>query len=401
MTVEFSRILAEGVEVWNAWRDEHPHIQPDFNNIVFSPIQRQFNKSFHQILNLSHASFQNAGLQHASFLNTSLTNADFSNAELAHTRFNGADLSEANLSRLDLTGVDFSQAILDNTDLSGSDLSEVKNITQEQLSAALGDEETSLPSHMTIPEHWIEEITTSETISPALPLQKKKTILQRPLLLGGTLLAAASGLFILTDTIMQSFSSKNVPAALLSYQPVQVKQSDKKKSDTKSTAKDPGDKKKTVASKEPQAQPQPPEIISEETVSSGSTGSNGSHSTVYYYPSPYGSSRSSNTGNNTDNSDELNSESDTTLVLHSDIGEDLSGFLEAQQKAERRKKLQRALDNSVNSDGSGNSATSVNSQSAFQPGSHSLTNGNIPAATRATGNTITNNLPVAGKLLGR
>ncbi len=414
MTVEFSGILAEGVEIWNKWREEHPHIQPNFSDTVFSPIQRQFNKSFHQVLDLSGANFRNAGLQHASFLNTNLTNADFTDAELAFTRFSGADLTDADLSCLDLTGVDFSNAVIRNTNLSGSDLSNVKNISQEQLFTAQGDENTCLPAHISTPGHWIEAADNNDDMESdtfehddiedknSIVFFQRKNLLHRPMLLGGILLAIFSGIFVVTDAILES-SSKDNPVALLSYETLQSEQNGKAKNNTESTSQKPNDKaqnneKKNVASKESsqerQVKPEPYDTAREETISSGSANSNSSSSSVYYYPSPYGKSSHSQESHST-NSNWLDSENNTTLILDTNTGEELSGFLDAQQKAVRRRKLQRAFDKSVNSEASGNS------QPAFSSGSQSLTNGKLPVGNNTIGNTITNSVPVAGKLLGQ
>ena len=39
-------------------------------------------------------------------------------------------------------------------DLSGVDLSKAKNLTQEQINQAVGDERTRLPGHLGLPEVW-------------------------------------------------------------------------------------------------------------------------------------------------------------------------------------------------------------------------------------------------------
>jgi Pentapeptide repeats (8 copies) len=56
----------------------------------------------------------------------------------------GADLGLANLEGADLQGAN----------LQGADLQEARNLTQEQLDAAEGDDRTQLPAGLTRPARW-------------------------------------------------------------------------------------------------------------------------------------------------------------------------------------------------------------------------------------------------------
>ena len=62
-----------------------------------------------------------------------------------HITLTGADLSGA-----DLSGVNLFEANLSRADLSGANLSGARNLLQEQLDAACGDDETKLPEGLTI-----------------------------------------------------------------------------------------------------------------------------------------------------------------------------------------------------------------------------------------------------------
>jgi uncharacterized protein YjbI with pentapeptide repeats len=78
---------------------------------------------------------------------------DLSGAKVRRTNLSHANLTRANLSHADLTGADLrganlADAILLGTILRGADLSGVKNLTKEQLAAAVIDETTILPSNL-------------------------------------------------------------------------------------------------------------------------------------------------------------------------------------------------------------------------------------------------------------
>ena len=62
--------------------------------------------------------------------------------------FSGADLSSADCSHADFTGSNFKDALLQKTILKGAILTDVKNLTKEQLSHAVTDKTTVLPSYL-------------------------------------------------------------------------------------------------------------------------------------------------------------------------------------------------------------------------------------------------------------
>ena len=94
--------------------------------------------------NLSGANLTRATLNSARLLGANLRGANFSYATLDYALFKGSDPSEAN----------FSDATLDQADLTGIDLREAKNLTQEQIEEASGDESTKLPTDLHMPKSW-------------------------------------------------------------------------------------------------------------------------------------------------------------------------------------------------------------------------------------------------------
>lgn len=82
---EHLRILEQGVDVWNRWREENRSIRPDLSNI-----------------NLSNTSLYGASLSVTNLSGTNLTKADLTGAHLTATNCTGANLTEANLTYADL-----------------------------------------------------------------------------------------------------------------------------------------------------------------------------------------------------------------------------------------------------------------------------------------------------------
>ena len=95
------KILKQGAETWNKWREENRDVKPD------------------------------------------LYRADLSEANLSE-----ANLIEANLEGANLEGANFYRADLTGADLTGVDLREAKNLTQEQIDSAITDEDTKLPDDL-------------------------------------------------------------------------------------------------------------------------------------------------------------------------------------------------------------------------------------------------------------
>jgi uncharacterized protein YjbI with pentapeptide repeats len=85
----------------------------------------------------------------ADLMGADLRNTDLRGANLRGAYLIGADLRSADLRMADLIGADFRDA-----DLRGADLTESLFLTQSQLDAAKGDNDTKLPPPLTRPTHW-------------------------------------------------------------------------------------------------------------------------------------------------------------------------------------------------------------------------------------------------------
>jgi hypothetical protein len=102
-----------------------------------------------------------ANLKEAVLVLAKLSRANLSQADLAGAKLFGANLQQADLLQADLFGADLLQADLFGTNLFGAKLSGANLsratlsgahfLTQEQLNAACGNEETKLPPGLTVP----------------------------------------------------------------------------------------------------------------------------------------------------------------------------------------------------------------------------------------------------------
>jgi uncharacterized protein YjbI with pentapeptide repeats len=115
---EHLRILEQGVEKWNAWRQANPDVVPKLDYV-----------------SLVKADLTNVNLSGAVLLCAILTNANLSGADLSDTNLRVAELFETNLSGANLSRTDLSHANLVSANLSKANLRQA-NLTNANLSAA-------------------------------------------------------------------------------------------------------------------------------------------------------------------------------------------------------------------------------------------------------------------------
>ncbi|MFG6104925.1 toll/interleukin-1 receptor domain-containing protein [Leptothoe sp. EHU-05/26/07-4] len=114
---EHLKILKQGVDVWNRWREENPSVFPDFIDA-----------------DLSDAKLCRANLINAFFTGADLSDADLRGADLINIKLHVADLRFANLEGSNLRGADVSYANLSGSNLRGAEL-----ITADLSDANLSD----------------------------------------------------------------------------------------------------------------------------------------------------------------------------------------------------------------------------------------------------------------------
>jgi uncharacterized protein YjbI with pentapeptide repeats len=115
---EHLKILEQGVEKWNAWRQANPDVVPKLDYV-----------------SLIKADLTNVNLRGAILLCAILTNANLSGADLSDTNLRVAELVETNLSGANLSSSDLSYARLVSANLSKANLGHA-NLTNANLSAA-------------------------------------------------------------------------------------------------------------------------------------------------------------------------------------------------------------------------------------------------------------------------
>lgn len=105
------RILDQGVDAWNDWRNQHPEIKP---NLI--------------AVQLSEADLANANLENAKLIGADLSEADLTNASLRFAELQGVNLKGAKLKGALLEGANLAGADLKEVDISGMDLRNMKLI---------------------------------------------------------------------------------------------------------------------------------------------------------------------------------------------------------------------------------------------------------------------------------
>ncbi|SRR5579884_121967 len=141
---EHMKILMQGVDAWNEWRQRELTIEPDLRQAQLNGMNLR--KIDFRWTNLAGASLQRAALSGANLFAANLQGADLSGADLGYRGLNGeqnthaanlaaADLREANLRKARLVEVDLTEADLREADLSGANLNDA-NLSQAKLSHA-------------------------------------------------------------------------------------------------------------------------------------------------------------------------------------------------------------------------------------------------------------------------
>lgn len=119
---EHVKILEQGVEIWNKWREESLIVSPDLTKTNFSKKKSILKGANMRNANLNEADFSGVDFSEANFSEAQLIGADlsrakFKKADLGRANFSGANLSNSNLHRANLSGADLSRANLSGADL--------------------------------------------------------------------------------------------------------------------------------------------------------------------------------------------------------------------------------------------------------------------------------------------
>ncbi|HYO50531.1 MAG TPA: toll/interleukin-1 receptor domain-containing protein, partial [Chloroflexia bacterium] len=128
---EHVKILKQGIDVWNKWREEHPDVVPNLNRANLNETNLNginLNEANLNGANLTDADLIGADLYRANLNGADLTGADFIVANLNCANLNGANLNWADLTEADLTDADISHAQLWGTKFLAVDLNSVRGL---------------------------------------------------------------------------------------------------------------------------------------------------------------------------------------------------------------------------------------------------------------------------------
>lgn len=117
---EHLRILSEGVDVWDRWREANPEIIPDLDGADLKG--KTLSGANLEKANLNRAELRAAKLIQANLVGAKLTGADLTRASLTIASLDGADLVGANLTRAKLIRAYLIEAKLGGAKLTGADL---------------------------------------------------------------------------------------------------------------------------------------------------------------------------------------------------------------------------------------------------------------------------------------
>jgi hypothetical protein len=179
---EHVALLKQGVAAWNAWRDEHPNIQPDLSeaNLRKAKLMKA-NLRWADLreANLREANLREANLSSACLMGANLRETDFREANLVEALLFWADLRWADLREADLRSATLDSANLVEVDLRGADLTscrvyavnawalKLENTTQQNLVITPGDE----------PEITVDNIEVAQFIYLMLHNQKIRDVI--------------------------------------------------------------------------------------------------------------------------------------------------------------------------------------------------------------------------------
>ncbi len=122
--LEHLKILRQGVEAWNSWRQTKPSIVPDLRGIKFIRA------------NLANADFHNADFYNAVLYGTDLTNANLAEARIFNANLSHTNLTKAICDDAVILNSDFTYATLTRTSLRATVLF-AANFTKATLRGAI------------------------------------------------------------------------------------------------------------------------------------------------------------------------------------------------------------------------------------------------------------------------
>ena len=154
---EHLKLIKQGVDIWNAWREKNPEINPDLS-------QADLRGAKLQKIDLGNSNLKGCKLQFSNFTGANLEGANLTQAKLQETclqsarmkncNLSGAGMLEANLQYTDLEnanleGAQFNEdSLFNQTNLKAANLVSATGLSSTQLGQALTDKKTRFPDYL-------------------------------------------------------------------------------------------------------------------------------------------------------------------------------------------------------------------------------------------------------------
>ena len=154
---EHLKLIKQGVDIWNAWREKCPEIHPDLSQADLRGVKLQkinlgntnLKESKLQFSNLTGAQLGEANLTKSRLQEACLQSAHMQKCNLSGAGMLEANLQYTNLENASLEGAQFNEDTLFNqTNLKGANLLFATGLSTSQLSQAITDKETQLPDYL-------------------------------------------------------------------------------------------------------------------------------------------------------------------------------------------------------------------------------------------------------------
>lgn len=119
---EHVEIFKKGSQVWNAWRDENPHISPDLSDIDFESDVHTYKEMYDMPeftgYNLSYMNINRVTARNSYFINCFFTGSTLNFSDICFSLFQNCSFEEASLAVSKIGSEEFQECDFTNADLS-------------------------------------------------------------------------------------------------------------------------------------------------------------------------------------------------------------------------------------------------------------------------------------------
>ncbi|MGV7222062.1 MAG: pentapeptide repeat-containing protein [Nitrospinales bacterium] len=153
---ELFKLIKQGVEGWNSWKENNPDAEIDFSSVDLRGINLQsanlknanFREAKLQFVNFTKANLEGAILEKAKMQEVNLQSANLMGASLKKASLLDANLQYVNMENADLRKAQFNEeALFISANLKGANLSTATGLNEAQIEMAVTDSKTKLPEY--------------------------------------------------------------------------------------------------------------------------------------------------------------------------------------------------------------------------------------------------------------